>query len=226
MSYTLTRNYDGYGSGFLSPDGRCFYVNISKNASSYMADTLSRQGWTSCRYGHDNCDYSQVEKLLIVLRDPVDRWCSGVAQYLVTKILNFIGVNSYFDSENAYDVTDEALSAASFIVAYSPLMERFIFDNLDLLDDHVWQQHEFYKHIMPEIPRHYVVISKTFEQQLQDFGISIFDDADRNDSDNNADKSILKWFFQQRLQNKPSLLHRVQHTYQRDQDIIANICNK
>ena len=115
MSDTLTRTYDGYGSGFLSPDCHRFYVNISKNASSYMTDTLSRQGWTAARYGHDACDWTLVREMLVILRDPVDRWTSGVAQYLMTRILNSVGTNSFLSTDAQHDIEDYPLSAPAFI---------------------------------------------------------------------------------------------------------------
>jgi len=197
-------------------------VNISKNASSYMADILSRQGWTVARWGHDNRDYSLVKEMIVILRDPVDRWTSGVAQYLITRILNSIGSNSYIDDDAVDDVETYPLSASAFIIAYNALIERFIFDNLDLLDDHVWLQSAFFEHIMPDVPRRYVVISDDFAHHLDLLGIETFPDGDRNFSGDDPDKSMLKYFFQERLDRKPSLMKKVKMTYSRDYEIIRN----
>jgi hypothetical protein len=225
MSFIITRNYDGYGSGFLNPDSTLFHINISKNASSYMADVLPRQGWTACCYGQDTCNYANVKKMVVILRDPVDRWISGVSQYLVTKILNYIGTNTYIDERENENLQDRYLSATSFLIAYSPLIERFIFDKLDLLDDHVWAQHEFFKNILPQVPRHYIVMNQDFNKNLQALGIVDFPDADRNDSNNDNDKAILKSFFRGRLENNPSLLNRVRRTYARDYQLIESASN-
>jgi len=223
MSYLLTRNYDGYGSGFLSPNNQYFYVNISKNASSYMANILPRQGWTAARHGYDNCDYSAVEKVLVILRDPIDRWVSGVSQYLITKILNYIGPNTYIDTNNINNIEHEPISASAFIISYSSLIERFIFDNLDLLDDHVWRQNDFFINILPDVPRHYVLLNKNFEQQLSGFGIKNFTDADWNSSDVNPDKRILKKFFRDRINSNQFLLDKIRNTYNKDYQIINNV---
>jgi hypothetical protein len=225
MSFIITRNYDGYGSGFLNPSATLFHINISKNASSYMADVLPRQDWTACCYGRDNCSYTNVKKMVVILRDPVDRWISGVSQYLVTKILNYIGTNTYIDEREKQSLQDHYLSATAFLIAYSPLIERFIFDNLDLLDDHVWPQHEFFENILPMIPRHYIIMDQDFNKNLQALGIVDFSDADRNDSDDDDDKAILKAFFRERLKNNPSLLNRVRRTYARDYQLIESVSN-
>jgi hypothetical protein len=222
MSTSLTRNYDGYGSGFLSPDCRRFYINISKNASSYMLDILGRQGWTSARYGYDSCRYDEVKEMIVVLRDPVDRWTSGVAQYLVTKILNPIGFNTFLDDKAPGRIEDSILSASAFIIAYNVLVERFIFDNLDLLDDHVWLQAEFFEHVLPGVPRRYVIMNNDFESQLNRLGIATFADADRNFSGDDQDKAVLKDFFQRKLDSDPMLLQRVKMTYARDYEIMRN----
>lgn len=152
----------------------------------------------------------------------MDRWVSGVAQYLMTRILNFTGNQSYIDDAADHDIELQALSASAFIISYSPLIERFIFDNLDLLDDHVWLQSEFFERIMPHVPRRYVIMSEDFEQQLNALGIQTFEDGDRNASADNLDKDMLRNFFRQRLDRKPSLLKKVMLTYTKDYELIRN----
>lgn len=224
MSHTLTRNYDGYGSGSLSPDNQWLYINISKNASSFMTDVLTRSGWTNARYGYDSCDYSRVKNIVVVLRDPVDRWCSGVAQYLVTRILNYLGPNTYQDGISHQVLENYPLPATSFIIAYNALIERFIFDNLDLLDDHVWCQHEFFDRILPDVPRTYIIMSETFEAQVKRLGVKIDPDVtyDYNSSLDNREKSILKDFFQKKLDARPDLMQKVKRTYVKDYEMIRN----
>ena len=187
-----------------------------------MADILKRQGWHIARHGYDNIDYSSVKELLIVLRDPVDRWTSGVAQYLVGRILNSVGYNTFLDGDAGDTVEDQALSASAFIISYNALIERFIFDNLDLLDDHVWVQAEFFEWILPQVPRRYVVMSENFESDLLALGIQTFADGDRNFSGDDMDKAMLKHFFQQRLDLRPTLMKKVKMTYARDYELIRN----
>jgi hypothetical protein len=54
------------------------YINIPKNASSYLKACLmgSRTSWVY----HDH--FIETQQNLVILRDPVDRWCSGMAQSL------------------------------------------------------------------------------------------------------------------------------------------------
>ena len=224
IPYTLTRNYDGYGGGHLSPGCQYFLINISKNASSYVTAVLKHNGWTAGTVG-DGCDWHCVKKMIVILRDPVDRWCSGVAQYLYTKILNPVGPSTYIYDGMADCFEDNGISADAFLVAYSPLLERFIFNNLDLLDDHVWMQQDFFRDLLPTVPRHYIMMGDDVNQGLTDLGLEIpcVDRKDFNASEDNADKKLLKNFFQNRLQKKPSLLHKVKMSYAPDYELIRSI---
>jgi hypothetical protein len=216
----LTRNYNGHGGGWISPDRRLFYINISKNASSYMASVLPSQGWAATTMG-DGKDHNQLEKIIVILRDPVDRWCSGVAQYLVTLILNFVGPNSFIDESS--DKTFYPITAGMFLECYSGIIERFIFDNLDLLDDHVWMQSDFFEKILPDVPRHYVWMNFDFEHQLEKIGISRISDPDYNHIYDNPDKLLLRNFFLTKLEQTPTLMKRVKMTYARDYELLDSV---
>ena len=66
------------GECWANSDKSLTYINIPKNASSYMKACLmgSKYKWTY--YNH----FIAQQQNLIILRDPVDRWCSGMAQSL------------------------------------------------------------------------------------------------------------------------------------------------
>jgi hypothetical protein len=53
------------------------YVYIPKNASSWTKPNLKDFGWEFYNYHIDKLD----KHALVVLRDPVDRWLSGIAEY-------------------------------------------------------------------------------------------------------------------------------------------------
>lgn len=62
---------------YCSPDRSCAYISIPKNASSWTSDLLKSQGWYLDRNCVDTADH-----VIVALRNPVDRWTSGIAEYL------------------------------------------------------------------------------------------------------------------------------------------------
>ncbi len=68
-----------FGECMSSPNTDLMYVNIPKNASSWTKPNLKDWGWEFYNYHTDNL---YEKHALVVLRDPVDRWLSGIAEYM------------------------------------------------------------------------------------------------------------------------------------------------
>jgi nicotinamide riboside kinase len=60
---------------------RFLYVVIPKNASSFVTDGLRNMGWSSAYY-QEIYKPNRNQKVLVILRDPYQRWISGMVQYL------------------------------------------------------------------------------------------------------------------------------------------------
>jgi hypothetical protein len=61
------------------PDTNLMYIYIPKNATSWTKPNLLDWKWENYNYHKDNFYHKTA---IIVLRDPVDRWVSGIAEYL------------------------------------------------------------------------------------------------------------------------------------------------
>lgn len=96
------------------------YINIPKNASSFLRETFKDTGWKHMHLGM-NMD---IDASIVVLRDPIERWITGIAQHITTNILgeNF-GSTHYLENDNE-------------------LVQRLIFDQV-VFDDHTEQQSWF-----------------------------------------------------------------------------------
>lgn len=68
-----------FGECMSRPDIDLMYVNIPKNASSWTKPNLLDWSWENYNYHTDNLYHKTA---MIVLRDPVERWLSGIAEYL------------------------------------------------------------------------------------------------------------------------------------------------
>lgn len=216
----------GYGSGFLSPDHDMFFLNIPKNASSYLAQILPKNGWSSAQWypeedpRHATISWDKIQQVIVPLRHPWRRWISGVAQYLHSYILNSNGVNTPLPIDFGESLQGQMITAKEFTDWYNPVTERLIFDNLSRLDDHVWPQHEFFDNLLIQTPRKYLFIDYDFDQQLEQMGISTDPSADRNRGDSNLEIKMLQDFFEQRLMMCPELSLRVFVAYRQDYVLI------
>lgn len=62
------------------PNTDLMYVNIPKNASSWVKFYLTNDwSWEYYNYHQDNLYHKHA---LVILRDPIDRWISGIAEYM------------------------------------------------------------------------------------------------------------------------------------------------
>jgi hypothetical protein len=214
-----SRGY-GYGSGILSPDHDRFLVNIPKNASSYMLDWANRHGWTSAVVVQSN----DIKEIIVCVRDPVQRWVSGIGQYLTSYVLNVTGAYSW---EIGPGPNDQQISGDDFIADYNQVVERLLFDNLARLDDHVWPQIEFFENLLPTVPRKFFYIDQDFDQRIGEYlGFSPVHNLDRNRADSNPNTHKIQAFIRHRLNTRPELEQRVRKAYARDYKLIKQVFNQ
>jgi hypothetical protein len=210
-----------YGSGLISSDHTRFIVNIPKNASSYLLNWSQANQWTAVNANH----FAQtLQEIIVVLRDPTERWISGVAQYLSGNILH---AKRFYSIDTGPGKDFQYVSASEFIKNYNYLTERLLFDNLELFDDHVWPQQTFFKELLPDIPRRYFYINADFDNQLQNYlgWKSATPELDRNDSNNDSDKKLIKQFLRDRLIQVSELQKTVLDAYVEDYKLIEQIKN-
>jgi len=197
----------GYGSGFISSDkSKKFLISIPKNASTFSQEWASLSGWSSATaYKSKGIDWDQLVEIIVIVRDPVERWVSGVSEYIKGYIL-------------------KSGTASDFIANYNSYTEGLIFDNLSNLDEHVWSQNYFFKDVYPDVPRKYIYMNKNFEFNLK-HELSLCDranDLDKNRSIDNLDKKELQHFFHTLLQKRKGLCKLVKHAYKKDYEVIEN----
>jgi len=216
----------GYGTGSLSPDCSQFILNMPKNASSYMLDWAGRHGWTMATVG-DSCNWDQVQEMIVVLRNPLDRWISGIAQYLNTYILSVVGPNGPVYNISDSTAYDKKLTAEDWIEQYNQATERIVFDLISRFDDHTWPQCELFENLLPNVNRKYFYLDRDFDTKISAYlNFEPYVDLDRNQSNANQNIQKLQEFFKHRLNTRPELRERVQKAYARDYEIIKQVFNQ
>lgn len=69
-----------FGECMSHPDTNLMYIYIPKNATSWTKPNLQDWNWEVYNYHTDTV--VKNKQAMVVLRDPLERWISGIAEYL------------------------------------------------------------------------------------------------------------------------------------------------
>jgi len=78
----VSGNRDHPDLGRISPNGRLYFHNIPKNASSFMCGQLDSFGWNKVILRHQIPENVKGSRGICLLRDPIKRWVSGITEFL------------------------------------------------------------------------------------------------------------------------------------------------
>jgi len=185
---------------YISPDNKIIYAGIPKNASSYVGSLLFANAWkiflnnentfitTSSKYNTIN-----VQNLLVILRDPFERWVSGISQYLTS--INISDINSVYN---------------------------MIFDIVGF-DDHTLPQYHFFNDIHSSLPRTYFMVNDKLSNTLkQHYSLSVSPPelSYKLPNDSTQHRKKLERNIIEYLNDKPHLITHIKEYYKIDYDII------
>ena len=191
------------GGGLRSPDKKNFFLSIPKNASTYLSNTLLANGWHYHTLGDDS---DKIEHAMVVLKDPVDRWVSGVGTYISSWILG------------------PGYGSDHFVQQYNSLSERLLFETL-ILDDHTTPQVRFVKQLDQLLPDTPVTYFKLDRLVIDNMGACISQPlttiaVDANISEDHYDQQVVIDFIKKRILADFTLKAKVVARYQQDYDFI------
>ena len=191
------------GGGMLSPDREIFYLNIPKNASTYLTNILKSNEWL-----HWNIleNFAGIKTTIVFIRDPVDRWISGFSTYAALHLFGY------------------GYGSDHFIADYNDLSKRIIFDQV-IFDDHTDHQVKYVKQILDYNPVFFRYNENLIPQINsflgQDLNTTIIIDA--NKSESNYDTEQVSKFIKKQIANNPDLKARVVQAYKEDYEFINSI---
>lgn len=198
LEHLVSRGYN-LGSGMISPTG-IFYLNIPKNASTYLTNLFVTNGWE-----YSTADNKNITECIAVLRDPVDRWISGFATYTASWVLG-----SGYGSDHFRD-------------DYSELTERIIFDQI-VFDDHTTEQVKYLEQLSAA-PITYFKLNRELGMNLERFlhsDLGLNTPIPANISEDNYDTKMIAKHMRQRIEQDPVLRAKVINRYQADYDLIRS----
>jgi hypothetical protein len=191
------------GGGMRSPDRKYFYLNIPKNASTYTTNVLKDNNWQFA-----NASDGRFEELIIIVRDPIERWISGISTYCCSYLLEY------------------GYGSDRFVDDYNILVERLLFDNVSTFDDHTAPQTDFINMIPPSLkPRHYIWAGCDSIIEILSFltGKLIVENENtfNNSKESNYDTEQISNFIRSRL--TIPLKSKLEEAYARDYEFINSI---
>ena len=101
------------GQCYKCPDQPVVYLNTPKCASSFMKTQVLDLGWQQGfldlgpkEVPEDNLkvDVDDIEKIIVVMRDPYDRWLSGIAEYFGEELHDNEGIFELLDNPLALEL--------------------------------------------------------------------------------------------------------------------------
>ena len=190
------------GGGMLSPNRDIFYLNIPKNASTYLTNIFKENNWSHWNI-LDNSD--TINKSIAFIRDPVDRWISGFATYAA---LHLFGPG--YGSDH-------------FVEDYNDLSKRIIFDQV-IFDDHTEHQVKYVEQILNHNPI-FFRYNENLIQQINSFlghNLNTITVGD-NKSESNYDTNQISQFVKKQITNNPDLKAQVVQAYKKDYEFINSI---
>lgn len=194
MRNLISRGHN-VGGGLISPDGNYFFLSIPKNASVFISSVLRQNNWQ-----FSDLSVYHGTNVFCIIRDPIERWVSGMATYISANLLG------------------ENYGSEMFINDYNELVERLIFDNI-VFDDHTTPQIEFVnlvpynKHIeffLADKDKLLNNLSEYVDCELK-YDLSV---TNENASKNNFDTNNLVNFFKKILTEK--YMDKLKTTYRLD----------
>jgi len=191
------------GGGLRCPSKKNFYLNIPKNASTYLSNTLLANGWHYHTLGDDS---DKITHAMVVLKDPVDRWVSGIGTYISSWILG------------------PGYGSDHFVENYNNLSERLLFETL-ILDDHTTPQIAYIRQLeqlLPDIPITYFKLDRHVVDNMsacisQPLTVTT---VESNISENHYDQQVVVNFIKKRILADFTLKAKVVARFQEDYNFI------
>jgi len=178
-------------------DSPYMYVYVPKNASSWTKPNLKDHGWEFYNYKKDNLS----KHALIVLRDPVERWISGIAEFLTLYHPTF-----------ALD-DDEIIELIFDRITFDDHTERQVYflDGIDTDDATFFWCDENYR--------------KNFSQFMaKNYGPNKYDRYDyQHVSENSPERKKFKKIFTDRINENDHFRNRLEEHFSIDYQLIKEI---
>lgn len=189
-----------YGGGRIDPNNQFFYLNIPKNASNFLDRLFAHSGWDVANLQDIN---TKKISCVVVLRDPVERWLTGITQYAMSTLGEFVG--------------------AEFVNNYNPVVEKLLFNQL-VFDDHTMPQYYFFDCVKYQYNVNYFYHDATLVQRMATrYNLQLDQEFEGNTTHTNPDKKTMVDFLRSQVNQNKNLLEAIKSKYREDYRLINTV---
>lgn len=188
-------------SNLISAVHRCQYLHIPVNASSWGKMIFLHAGFSIDRANHINNEYSGI----VFLRDPIQRWLSGMATWLTARLPDYTGL---LDIRGNHALLDVLYSTVRFDEHTE--QQTYFLTNLDTGKMKFWFVQPNLSHSMNQYFR------KSFNIDISRFPIE-------NASTIEGGKLIPRNYFKFELEKNSCYLQRVKDFLYADYKFISGV---
>jgi hypothetical protein len=186
-----------FGECMSHPDTNLMYVHIPKNASSWTKPNLKDWGWEFYNY---RCDSLYSKHAIIVLRDPVERWLSGIAEYMC---LYHSAADTAHFSKSLFDLIFDRIAFDDHTEKQCLFIDGLDFDNCTFF----WCDKNYRQH---------------FSKFLNNHGMNnrYFNYDYQHVTEHNAERQKFKTVFQKALEQNSKYLNNLKKYFVQDYQLI------
>ena len=182
----------------------------TKNASTFLKENLVKQEWVML---HNSVRRVKREttNTIVILRDPIDRWFTGIAQHITTNLFGKDFGSSHF-LDQANDLTNRLI------------VDQVAFD--DHTEQQTWFIEEFGQYLIQPVyfycDQH---LNKNLDHWFESKGLDyqLSNQAHVNVSQNNYDNKNLVDYFKNIVYNNTMYEIHLAEYYQQDYDLISTV---
>jgi len=191
------------GGGMLSPNQDIFYLNIPKNASTFLTNILKENSWMHWNILDNN---KSIKSSFAFIRDPLDRWISGFATYATLHLCSY------------------GYGSDHFVEDFNDLTRKIIFDKI-IFDDHTDYQVKYLTQIENYNPIFFRYNNKLVQQinSFLGFDLNTTVKVENNISENNYDTNQISKYIKKQLIEFPDLKAKIIDCYKIDYDFINSV---
>lgn len=203
------QDYDGdeyiFGTCYIKDNSLPMWIPIEKNVTKVVRSMLITQGFKEYNF-YELKKYNVPS--MIILRDPIERWISGLVEYL---LLVYLDTKQSLNNITRHNITPNIVFEKIAFDAHT-FPQSWFLKGLGPQRDFIWFDEKKKSQLIETVSKYFSQKGITNNWQAKDYPYIIDKDI--------VQKQQLTQQYTDLLQNNPDLLQKVKNFYAQDYELI------